>query len=64
MLRKHFFIMKISYIFKIDKIKVIDDIKLISYDLISNGNISSRAELKEYHIEKYIILFNKWKFKI
>ncbi len=56
--------MKISDIFKIDKIKVIDDIKLISYDLISNGNISSRAELKEYHIEKYLILFNKWKFKI
>ena len=51
-------------IIRIDVVKVIDNYDIQSFDLMPDGNISSRGISTEDHIEKTLVLFNRFKFKL
>jgi len=59
-------------IIRIDNLTVIDQIDVISYDLVSgniyrkqnHNGVSSRGLVKESHIERTLVIFNKFKIKL
>ena len=56
--------MKLNKIIRIDKVTVIDQMDVISYDLVISCGISSRGLVRESHVERTLILFNKFKIKL
>ena len=56
--------MNIGKIIRVDSITVIDRMDVISYDIVISCGISSRGLVKESHIERTLVLFNKFKIKL
>ena len=56
--------MKIKKLIRIEVITVIDGMEVMSYDIMSNGGISSRGRVTSSHIEKTLVLFNRFEIKL
>ena len=50
-------------IIRIETLTIIDAIDLLSFDIVESEiyGIGSRGRLKEFHKEKYLVLFNKFR---
>ncbi len=56
--------MTTNKIIRIDKVTVIDQMELISYDIVIGCGLGSRGLVKESHIERTLVLFNRFKIKL
>jgi len=52
-----------SKIIRIEKVTYIDRMDVLGYDL-TPGGISSRGLVRESHVERTLIIFNKFKWKL
>lgn len=56
--------MKIKRIIRTDKVTVIDEMEVWSHDYVLEMGLSSRGRVMKSHIEKTLVLFNKFKIKL